>query len=150
MQVILLEHVEKLGGEGDVVDVADGHARNFLFPQKLAIPATQTAIQQAQARQEKRRQKKQSKRDKASHAATQLDGASVTLAKKVNDSGTLYAAVTQEEVLEAAADKHGIKTKGAGVVFDEPIKEIGSHKVTVEFKAGDSATLTVNVNEAEA
>jgi large subunit ribosomal protein L9 len=148
MQVILLERVEKLGDEGDVVDVADGHARNYLFPQKLAIPATQTAIQQAQARKEKRRQKKQSKRDKASHAATQLDGASVTLTKKVNDSGTLYAAVTEDEVLEAAAEKHGAKTKGASVAFDEPIKETGSHKVTVDFEAGDSATLTVNVKEA--
>ncbi|MBT3230673.1 50S ribosomal protein L9 [Candidatus Uhrbacteria bacterium] len=136
MKIILLEDVKNIGLKGDVKEVNDGFARNFLFPQHKAVEATEHAISQIQqkAKAATTRDKKQAKADK--QAVHKVDGVEVVIKVKT-DKGKLYAAITAKDV--------SVGLKGQGFKFKEdeiefpPTKETGSYEATVskgEFEAG--------------
>ncbi|HBU27622.1 TPA: 50S ribosomal protein L9 [Candidatus Uhrbacteria bacterium] len=144
MKVILLKDVKGKGYKGAVVDVSDGYAQNFLFPQALGVPATKEALLKMQA-QEKRVERELVKvDDQARRAVAELDGTTLTLAVKANDDGTLYAAVSEKDVVKAAQEQ-GVKLKPKRVVFSAPIKEIGSFLVVAEFPGGYEAEFSIIV-----
>ena len=130
-----MKEVEDLGNVGDVKEVADGYARNFLIPGGYAKVATKNAIKQAEELQNKK--EKEAKKDliKAEEIAGKLEGVSVTIKSKTDESGKLYAAVKPEEISKALDDK-GFKVDKNKIVIKEPIKEAKDYEVVVNLEHG--------------
>lgn len=144
MKVILLKDVKGKGYRGDVVEVSDGYANNFLFPQALGVIATPEALQTIAA-QAKRTAKESSRAEMAAQrAAAALDGTTLTIPCKANEDGTLYAAVSEKEVLKAAKTAN-VSLKAAKIVFLKPIKETGAATIMIEFVGGYEAEVTLIV-----
>ena len=144
MKIILLSDVKGKGYKGDVVEVSAGYAQNFLFPQNLAIPASDEAVNRLKA-QEKKAKKEAKNENKASRSAAEgLEGSTLTVKAKTNEDGTLYAAVSAKEIV-AAAKKAGIKLAVKAIRDHDPIKETGEFSLSAEFKGGFEAQFTLVV-----
>ena len=144
MKVVLLERVEKLGAIGDVVQVRDGFARNFLLPQKKALRATENNLKVFEAQKAEIIARNAAAREKAEVAAKKLDGEAFVLIRSAGESGQLYGSVSARDVAEAAiAAGHPVERHG--VVLDTPIKTIGMHKVKVRLHPEVTVTVTANV-----
>lgn len=142
MQVILLGDVRALGRKGAVVDVPEGYARNFLFPQHLAVEASQKSLRakaETEAAQKSRVKKDEKQERKLAEA---IDGLEVVVVAKA-DKGTLYAAVGPKEIA-AALKEQGYKVD-PGFIETSPIKEVGTSEVTISFPSGFEAMVAVAV-----
>lgn len=144
MKVVLLKKVPPHGHEGDVVEVSDGYARNFLFPQNLAVPATPRAISEAKAKKERKTKEKKRDLKDAGELASALDGLEITVFSKANESGKLYAAVSGKDIA-AAVKSEGFKIDPAWVEFIQPIKEVGSYELTLNLPHGLEAKINARV-----
>lgn len=142
MKIILLATVKGLGVEGQIVEASEGYARNFLFPQHLAVEATPDAIHKRKEAQNasKRKENKQLKEER--RLAAELDGEEVVISAKA-DGTTLYGAITAKEVAKALKEKD-IKISAKQIAMD-PIKEVGSHEIIISFESGFEARVTVLV-----
>lgn len=142
MKVILLQEVKSIGKKGEVVDVAEGYARNFLFPQHMAVEASDKALRERDER-EKSAARKEKKEEKVERMlAAEIDGVEVTIQAKA-DKGRLYAAVNGKDIASAIKEV-GYKVD-AGYIKSDPIKEPGAYEVRVEFPSGFEASVTVIV-----
>ncbi|OGH68327.1 MAG: 50S ribosomal protein L9 [Candidatus Magasanikbacteria bacterium RIFCSPLOWO2_02_FULL_44_11] len=141
MKVILVQDVKGVGRAEEVKEVADGYARNFLFPHHLAIPASGKAIADITAKHH--RQDKQVKNDlkREQALASKIDGFELDLQEKANEQGVFYAAVTPEKIA-AALDKVGYKVKLDKIVT-KPIKKPGAYQIKILFSHGLESTITV-------
>ncbi len=145
MKVILLKEVKALGKQGDVVDVTDGHARNFLFPQNLAVSATADALHKKKSVEEHKQKAAHKELTVSGDLAAQLDGHEVLIEQKVNDNGTLYGAITQIQIA-AALKKDGFKQIDPSMIqLNEPIKEPGDATAKIIFPHGFEAEVRVIV-----
>ena len=143
MKVILLKQMKSLGQEGDVVEVSDGHARNFLFPQNLAVSATPEALRVKKEREAQQKQAVHKELSRFGDLAARLDGFELTIQQKMNEHGTFYAAVTEQQIADelkknkfTGFDKHMI-------TIPQPIKEPGETVVNVSFPHGFEAEIRV-------
>ena len=144
MEVILLERVEKLGGIGDVVNVKNGFARNYLLPNKKALRANEANRKVFEANRERIEAENASRRGEAEKEAKGLDGTQLTLIRQSSNTGQLYGSVAVRDVVEALeADGH--KIAKSQVVLDKPIKAIGVHEVKVALHPEVSVTIKINV-----
>ncbi len=144
MQVILLERVEKLGHIGDVVNVKDGFARNFLLPNKKALRANEANRKVFEANRERIVADNAAKRSEAEKESKSLEGVSVTLIRQASNTGQLYGSVAVRDIVETlVADGH--KVTKSQVVLDKPIKSIGMFEVRVALHAEVTVTVKVNV-----
>ncbi|MBI2476725.1 50S ribosomal protein L9 [Candidatus Uhrbacteria bacterium] len=147
MKVILLKNVTGKGMEGDVVDVSNGYARNFLFPQNLAIEATPEALERLKA-QERKAAKEAKGRDRASRqSAEALEGSELVVRAKVNEDGTLYGAISAKDIVKAAR-AGGMALKPEYIREHEPIKETGEYALWADFPGSYEASFHLIV-EAE-
>lgn len=146
MNVVLLVKVPQLGGRGDVCNVADGYARNFLFPQKLAELATPAAI--ARSEQERAITKKKAERElhDLQQIATRLDGYELETEETVSEAGTLYASVGAQKVAQLLKER-GFPIKKTQVIM-EPIKTPGEYKATIRFNHGLEVEIALIVTAA--
>ncbi len=144
MKVILLEDVKTLGKEGTVVEVSDGHARNFLFPQNIAIAATEEAIQKLKEKDQIA--KKESKKAIADTGkiAEKLDGYELTIEEKMNDDGVLYAAVTKKMIVKALK-KAGFSIDDEMIDLPEPIKSPCEKTIRVDLPYNFDAEIRLTV-----
>jgi large subunit ribosomal protein L9 len=144
MKVILLQKVAGVGEAEEVKEVADGYARNFLFPHHLAVQASSSAVHDLGTKQKKRSKDAEIELHQQEQLAGQLDGLEIEIKQKVNDQGLLYAAVGSQKVAEVLkqmgyeVDKQYIETPS--------IKELGEFKVRVHLRHGLEAELLVHVN----
>lgn len=145
MKVILLEDVKTLGKEGSVVEVSDGHARNFIFPQNLGIPATEEALKKMKERETMARKQSQKVVAATGKLAEKLDGYELTLEEKMNEDGVLYAAVTKK-VIAKALKKAGFDVEEEMVVLDEPIKKPLERTVTIELPHDFEAEIKLSID----
>ncbi|HEX6286007.1 MAG TPA: 50S ribosomal protein L9 [Acidimicrobiia bacterium] len=145
MKLILTADVDPLGKRGDVVDVADGYARNFLLPRQKAIKANEGALAQAEAIREARIEAERRAKEEAENIATQLVGSRVVLAAQAGDEGQLYGSVGVSDVVEGIKRFTGIELDRAQVHIAEPIKAIGLHEVQVRVHADVEFPLTLDV-----
>lgn len=145
MKLILTADVDPLGKRGDVVDVADGYARNFLLPRKKAIKANEGALAQAEAIREARIEAERRAKEQAENIATQLVGSRVVLAAQAGDEGQLYGSVGVSDVVEGIKRFTGIELDRSQVHIAEPIKAIGLHEVQVKVHADVEFPLTLDV-----
>jgi large subunit ribosomal protein L9 len=140
MKVILLKDVGELGGKGDIVDVADGYARNYLLPKRLATKATTGAIRQSERVRQQRVEVAAKLKAEAEELARNLVGSRVVIAARSGDEGKLFGSVGSHDIAEADRKVSGVTIPNAYIEIPTPIKEIGLHEVTirphdeVEFK----------------
>ncbi|MFO7152015.1 MAG: 50S ribosomal protein L9 [Bacillota bacterium] len=147
MKVILLQDVKSLGKRGDLVNVADGYARNFLFPRNLAVEATPGNL--AKLEQEKKAKENKLARQKmeAEELAARIKNLSVTLKVKAGTQGKLYGSINSKNIAEALKEQHGIDLDRRKIQLDEPIKAFGSYEVSIKVHPEVEAKLTVRVVE---
>ena len=144
MQVILLERVAKLGQMGEVVQVKEGFARNYLLPQGKAMRASDANIAAFEARKAELASRNDETRTEARKQAEKLDGASFVIIRSASDAGALYGSVTPRDVADAAAAE-GFAVERRQIVLTTPIKELGLHEVTVHLHPEVEAKITLNV-----
>jgi len=144
VKVILTSDVEKLGKSGELKDVADGYARNFLIRQKLAVPAAGGAFRAWQHDIASREEKRKRERDEAEIAATRIGSTTLTMGVKVGDGGKLYGSITAKDIADALG-RRGIAVDRHKVDLEEPLKSLGTYKVAVKVYAGMSPEVTVVV-----
>lgn len=149
MKVILLADVKGTGKKEQVVDVSDGYARNFLFPKKLAMEATSTAVNAVQRAKSAEAHREDIKRREASETAERLRKQVIHLKARTGDKGRLYGSVTGQEIADALEAQYGIKIEKRRVELAEPIRAVGDYEVAVWLHAGITVPMRVLV-EAEA
>ncbi|MEI6287119.1 MAG: 50S ribosomal protein L9 [Bacillota bacterium] len=147
MKVILLQEVKKLGRKDDVLEVAEGYARNFLFAKKLAIPATaenMNVISQGKSAQTHREQRH---KDEAQLLAAQLSKASVRLVVKTGESGKIFGTITSKDIANALKEQHGLDIDKKKIEIKAAIKNIGTFTATIKLHAAAVANVSVEVVE---
>ena len=147
MKVVLRADVTELGKKGDVLDVADGYARNFLVPRGLALKASDGAIAQAQAMRRARDVRDASERVAAEEIARQLVPKVITITARAGGEGKLFGSVTAVDVVEAVEAQSGIVLDRRKVHIDEPIREVGTHRVTAKLHSDVEFPITVEVTK---
>ena len=149
MRVVFLDDVEGTARAGDIKVVADGYARNFLLPRKLAAAATTTTVQKAESRA-KAIAKEQERIDEAAKAvAAKVTAASITIPARAGTEGRLFGSVTSTDIADAINAAAGTSLEHRAVALDQPIKEVGSHTVTVTLSRNIKADVTVDVTAEE-
>ncbi len=130
MQVILLERVSKLGQMGDVVDVKQGYARNFLLPQGKAMRASDDNIKSFESQKAQLEAQNLETKKEADAMAAKLDGQTFVVIRSASDAGALYGSVTTRDAADAATE-NGFTIDRKQIVLQRPIKDLGLHDLTV-------------------
>jgi large subunit ribosomal protein L9 len=146
MKLLMRSDVEGVGKRGDIVEVADGFARNYLVPKGFAIKATPGVQTQAQAMRRSRDTKDAVARAAAEEIAKTLVPAVITVTSRASGEGKLFGSVTTTEVLEAVTTQTGIELERKHIHLDEPIKTIGTHHVTAKLHPEVQFQITVEVS----
>ncbi|MGC8705600.1 MAG: 50S ribosomal protein L9 [Desulfurella sp.] len=148
MRVVLLEDIENLGLAGDVLDVKDGYARNFLFPRKLALKATKENVKLIEEkrnsiikRAQKRLQLEQAKKE-------QLDGLTIELKAKTGEGGKLFGSIGTNDIYTALKEKQ-IEIDKKSIRLEDPIKQIGEYEVTISLYRDIKAKIKVIVRSLD-
>ena len=147
MKVILQQDVRGQGKKGQMVEVAEGYARNFLLPRKLAVPATADAVNTMQLREKAKKAEDARLKAEAEAVVEKLKNAPVKVSARAGANGKLFGAVTSKEVSEALLAQHGIELAKNKIVMDEPIKAYGAYQL--KAKLGYEVVGTVNVMVTE-
>ena len=145
MKLILNSDIKSLGRKGDVVEVAKGYARNYLLPKKLAIVATTNNLEFAQKLQEKRQQQAQVNSELAESIITALADAHIVISQTTTDEGTLYAAISNLQIVEAVETFSGFKLEEEQISLESQVKEIGLHTVKVVLGHDTNFDITLEV-----
>ncbi len=145
MKVILRSDVPNLGRKGDVVDVSDGYARNYLVPKGVALGATDGALAQAAAMRRARDLREARDRQTAEDLARRLTPTVIRVAARAGTDGRLFGSVTAADVAEAVEAQTGIILDRRRIHLDDPIKSLGSHEVAVRLHTDVEARLSVEV-----
>jgi large subunit ribosomal protein L9 len=145
MKVILQQDIEKVGRDGEVVTVADGYARNYLFPRKLAVEAVGGALKNVQMRQALEERRSEKLRTTAEQARTQLEGKTVAITARAGAGDRLYGSITAQDIAEAIRAKLGVTVDKRKVQLKDPVKTMGRHTVAVKLHRDITVPVTVEV-----
>ncbi|ADL13808.1 50S ribosomal protein L9 [Acetohalobium arabaticum] len=148
MKVILKEDVDDLGEKDEVVEVADGHARNYLLPKGLAVEATDSQLAKLEQKKQAKERKRQQELNEAKEKANKLEGEIFEIAVKAGETGKLFGSVTTNDIAEVIEDKTGVKIDKRKVELDDNIKTLGIKKVAINLHTEVTATVKVKVVEA--
>lgn len=143
MKVIFLKDVKGSGKKGDVSNVSDGYARNFLFPRKLAKEATSSAVHEIEVKKESLRLKEQEQRDKAEKLASGIEEMVVTIYAKTGESDRLFGSVSNADIAKALKKEYDIEVDKKKITLDEHIKVLGEYSAKVKLYANVSANFKV-------
>ena len=144
MEVILREHVDNLGRRGDVVKVADGYARNYLLPRKLALLANEGNKKQIERERAKLDAKEAEERGMSEAMASRMAGVELVIARKVGETEALYGSVTSADIADALASR-GFEVERRKLMLPEPIKQVGEFDVPVKLHRDVVAHVKVKV-----
>ena len=147
MKVILLQDVKGKGKKGQMLEVSDGYARNFMLPKKLAIEATPDAINTMRMNDKATQERIAKEKAEALAISKQLREMTVVVTAKGGGAGRLFGSVTNAEIADALA-KQGVKLDKRKIVIADPIKNVGTYTVTCKLGYEISAPLTVKIEEA--
>lgn len=148
MEVVLLQRVEKLGQMGDVVNVKDGYARNYLLPQDKALRATKANMALFEAQRAQLEARNLEAKGEAERVAADLDGAQFIVIRSASDTGALYGSVATRDVADVATAE-GFTVDKRQIVLERPIKELGLHPMRVTLHPEVDATITINVARSQ-
>ena len=148
MKVILLQDVKGKGKKGQMIEVSDGYARNFMLPKKLAIEATADAVNTMRMNDKAAAEKAARERAEALEISKKLRDMTLTVTAKGGGAGRLFGSVTNQEIADALAKASGIKLDKRKIVLSDPIKSVGTYTVQCKLGYEISAPLTVKIDEA--
>jgi large subunit ribosomal protein L9 len=148
MKVILEEDVSDLGKEGEVVEVASGHARNYLLPRGLAKEATKEHLNNLKQRKKSKQKQKKKEEEKAQKKADELDGLVLEIAVKAGDNNRLFGSVTSMDIADKIEAEAGEKIDKRNIELDENIKSLGVKAVDIKLHKNVTTTVKVKVIEA--
>ena len=149
MKVILLQDVRGQGKKGEMINVSDGYARNFLFPRKLAQEATADNINTMRMNDKAKREKEQRAREEAAALSARLREMTLTVCAKGGGAGRLFGSVTSQEISDALMAQEQVELDKRKIVIEEAIKTVGLYTVKVKLGFGIDAPLKVEVKELE-
>ena len=144
MKVILTKDVASLGKSGELKQVADGYATNYLIPQALAVPAAGGAYRAWQHDIASREDKRKKEREEADIAATRIGSTTLTMGVKVGEGGKLYGSITSKDIADALA-RRGIDIDRHKIDLEEPLKTLGTYKVAIKVFSGMTPEVTIVV-----
>jgi len=147
MKVILQADVRGQGKKGQMVEVAEGYARNFLLPRKLAVPATADAINTMNLKEKARRAEEARQKAEAEATAEKLKNCPVRLTARSGGSGKLFGSITTKEIADALKEQYGLEVSSKKLVLPEPIKSFGNYEVKAKLGFEISGTVYVAVYE---
>ena len=147
MKVILLQDVKGKGKKGQMLEVSDGYARNFMLPKKMAIEATPDAINTMRMNDKATQERIAKEKAEALAVSKQLRELTVTVVAKGGGNGRLFGSVTNAEIAEALEKKTGIKLDKRKIVISDAIKNVGTYTVTCKLGYEITAPLTVKIEE---
>lgn len=145
MKVILLADVKKLGQKGQVVEVAEGYARNYLIPKGLAKQATEGSLKELKVVKEREAARQQEQLEQARETAARLEGKVVTIISKSGDKGRLFGSVTNKEVAEAIGEQYQVAIDRRKIELKEAIKTIGEYEIKAKLHPKVAAKMIVRV-----
>ena len=146
MKVILRANVEVVGNTGDLVDVANGYAQNFLMPKGLAMRATEGAATQAEAMQRSQELRGVKEREGAEEIGQQLQAQTIAIQARVGQDEQLYGSVTTSEIAEAVQAQTGIVLDRRDMSLEEPIRTVGTHQVDMRLHSDVRIQITIEVS----
>ena len=151
MRIILLQNIKNFGQMGDVKNVSDGYARNFLFPRKIAKLATDAAMKEVDSLKKKLEMSQNLEREKAVKLAEQLKDSVLEFTRKATKTGKLYSAVTKEDIAEILTKQSGFKVEPNSVNLEghegEHIKQLGEHSVKIQLAPEATAEVKVKISQ---
>jgi large subunit ribosomal protein L9 len=147
MKILLTEDVKKLGKKGEIVDVSDGYAKNFILPKKLGIEATKAIQNEWNIKKGSEANRKQKEKDAAIALAKELNGKSVTIRTKAGEGGRLFGSITTKEVAEQMEQQLGLAIDKKKLTLNTAVKAIGQYTVTVKLHTDASAEITLKVED---
>ena len=147
MKVILLQDVKALGKKGEVVNVNDGYARNFILPKKLGVEANGKNLNHPKLQKNNEAKVAQEHLDAAKKLAEELKAGKVVLTMKVGEGGRTFGAISTKEIAAAAKEQLGYELDKKKISVDEPIKSLGVHNVKIKLHPKVTADLKVKVTE---
>ncbi len=145
MKIVLREDVEKLGRKGDLLEVADGYARNYLVPRGLAIVATKGVVQQASSMRRNRQIRDDRDKEAAQELATRLTLSPVQVTARAGEGGKLFGSVTSADIAAAVKSQTKVELDRRKITLAEPLKELGSAEVPVSLHTDVTAILVIEV-----
>ena len=146
MQIILLEDVKALGKKGQIVNVNDGYARNFILPKKLGVEANGKNMNDLKLQKANEEKVKKEQLEQAQEYAKKVEATVVNVTIKSGEGGKTFGSVSTKEIA-AAAEKAGLKLDKKKMMLDEPIRSLGTHIIQVKLHKDVTAKLTVKVSE---
>lgn len=149
MKVILLSELKGKGGEGDIVEVADGYANNYLFPQKIAVAATKGNLKQLEQRKHNIATREAARIEEAQALKAALDDLSVKVEARVGEEGVLFGSITAAMIADALKEAEDIEIDRKRINLKNPIKTAGKHEVVVSIYRDIKSNLTVVVGNEE-
>jgi large subunit ribosomal protein L9 len=144
MKIILLDDVNKVGRRGEVRDVSDGYARNFLIPKKLALHATAGNMKNLQSIKNQQQAKADRVKDDAEALRARIEALTFEDRRQASEEGKLFGSVTTQDMVEFL-DRHGVKVERRRLHLEEPIKSLGETSVSIRLHPEVTATLKVSV-----
>jgi large subunit ribosomal protein L9 len=144
MKVLLIQDVKKIGKKGEVLEVKEGYARNFLIPNGLGVEASGGALKQVQEGQKAQEKKLAREKEESLQLAAQLEKARVVIKHKAGNEGHLFGSVTSSEIADALKQK-GFEVDKKKIILDDPIRLVGVHSAKLKLHHEISASLTVEV-----
>ena len=148
MKVILMQDVKGKGKKGQMIEVSDGYARNYMLPRKIAVEATADAVNTMRMNDKAAAEKAAKERAEAMEISKKLRDMTLVVTAKGGGAGRLFGSVTNAEIADALAKKAGIKLDKRKIVIAEPIKNVGTYTVTCKLGYEITAPLTVKIEEA--
>ena len=148
MKVILLQDVKGKGKKGQMIEVSDGYARNFMLPRKIAVEATTDAVNTMRMNDKAAAEKAAKERAEAMEISKKLREMTLTVTAKGGGAGRLFGSVTNQEIADALAKSTGIKLDKRKIVISDPIKNVGTYTVNCKLGYEITAPLTVKIVEA--
>ncbi len=149
MKVVLLRDVKNIGKRDEILNVSDGYARNFLFPQKLAVEATPGTLKEIGKKRAAQDAREAEALAEAQRKAAALKGKVINLQIKCGSQGRLYGSVTAAEVAEALEKQHGYAADRRKIDLGDPIKEVGDREISLRLHPGVSTTMILRVSPLE-
>lgn len=148
MKVILVKDTPQVGQKNDIVDVSNGHARNFLIPNGFALAATDALVAQAEAEREKTLAERKAQEEALLSELKKVDGETITLEAKANEQGHLFEGITAAQIIAAINTEKATAFTESHISLKKPLKEVGDHALTVAVGEGE-ASVTVAVKATE-
>ena len=149
MKVILLKDIKGTGKKGDVKEVSDGYARNFLFPKKLAVTADNTALKELNEKNKSQEIKAQKEYEAAVELGKKMEELNVVIYAKAGDGGRLFGSITSKDIAEQIKKQHNIEVDKRKITLDEPIRVLGSRFVDIKIHQKVTTRLRVDVKEKQ-